>query len=103
MRFSPRGRSSMPPEPGDPAALHDMLKAGETVVRYVAGKTREEFESDEMLRDAVERKIEIIGEAARRLSQSLQDSNPQIPWRKIVATRHVLAHDYDEVNNDVVW
>lgn len=93
----------MPPDPSDAASLHDMIKAAETVIQYVLNKTREEYEREQILRDAVERRIEIIGEAARRLSKTFQDSHPEIPWRKVMATRHVLAHDYDEVDNNIVW
>lgn len=88
---------------GDPAILRDMLDAAEAVIRYIAGKDRASFDIDRMLRDAVERRIEIIGEAARRISDPFQKSHPEIPWRKIMGTRHVLAHDYDEVNPDIVW
>jgi uncharacterized protein with HEPN domain len=93
----------MPLERFDAACLHDMLKSAEAVGRYLTGKSRQDYEQDEMLRDAVERRIEIIGEAARRLSREFQEGHPGIPWRKIMATRHVVAHDYDEINNDIIW
>lgn len=54
----------MPRERGDAACLHDMLQAANAVGRFLAGKTREDFGRDEILRSAIERKIEIIGEAA---------------------------------------
>jgi uncharacterized protein with HEPN domain len=56
-----------------------------------------------LLRHAVERNIEIIGEAARRVSPRFRDAHPEIPWRPIMATRHILAHEYDEVDNTIVW
>jgi uncharacterized protein with HEPN domain len=87
----------------DAASLLDMISAGESISRYIAGKTRKDFDTDDMLRAAVERKIEIIGEAACRISDAFQAAHPTIPWRKVMGTRHVLAHDYDEVNNDIVW
>jgi uncharacterized protein with HEPN domain len=93
----------MPRKHGDEASLFDMLQAARGVLRHTAGKTRDDYEREEILRDAVERKIEIIGEGARRLSDPFQTRHPQIPWRIIMATRHILAHDYDEVDNDIVW
>ncbi|HEX8324567.1 MAG TPA: HepT-like ribonuclease domain-containing protein, partial [Tepidisphaeraceae bacterium] len=66
-------------------------------------QSRTDYEQNEMLRLAVERCIEIIGEAARRVPPAFRDANPQIAWRPIMATRHILAHDYDAVNNDTVW
>ncbi len=93
----------MPRDRGDPALLHDMLQAAQAVSRYLAGKTREDFLREEVLRSAVERKLEIIGEAARKISGAFQDANHRIPWQKIAATRHALAHDYDDVNEEIVW
>ncbi len=93
----------MPREHPPAAALLDMLDAAEAALEHVAGKTREDYEHQRLIRDAVERNIEIIGEAARRLSRDFRDQHPQIPWRIIMATRHILAHDYDAVDNDTVW
>jgi uncharacterized protein with HEPN domain len=93
----------MPREQSDPAALLDMLQAAEGALRHIHGKTREDYEREEIVRDAAERKIEIVGEAARRLSKAFTDQHPQVPWRIIMATRHILAHDYDEIDNDIVW
>ena len=68
---------------------------GETsFVTYLADKT---------LRLATERRIEIIGEAARNVSRAFQHAHPEIPWHKIVAMRHVLAHEYGEVKQETVF
>lgn len=93
----------MPPDRSNDAAVFDMLRAAEATLRHVAGKTRDDYEREELLRHAVERSIEIIGEAARRLTNEFREQYPQVPWRVIIATRHILAHDYDEVDNDIVW
>jgi len=93
----------MQPDRGDAAYLQDMVDAGEAVARHVAGKSRADYDSNEMLRDAVERRVEIFGEAARKLSKAMLDAHPEIPWRKIMGTRHILAHDYGEVDQDIMW
>lgn len=93
----------MPRDRTDAARLFDMLQAARAALRYTAGKTREEYEQQDLVRHAVERNLEIIGEAARRLSTNFRDEHAQIPWRAIMATRHILAHEYDEVDNDIVW
>jgi uncharacterized protein with HEPN domain len=93
----------MPRERSPAASLSDMLGAAEAALVHVAGKSRDDYENQKLLRDAVERNIEIIGEAARRLPPEFRDQHPEIPWRVIMATRHILAHDYDAVDNDIVW
>ena len=80
-----------------------MLDTGAAVLRHVSGKSRQDYDAQKMLRDAIERKVEIFGEAARRLSQVARDAHPEISWRKIMATRHILAHDYGKVNPDGLW
>lgn len=85
------------------AAVADMLNAAQTILQYTAGKTREMYEFDQFLRHAVERNIEIIGEAARRLPPVFRDAHPELPWRAIMGTRHILAHEYDAVDNDIIW
>lgn len=93
----------MPLDRAESASLYDMLRAAEATLRHVGGKTRDDYEREEMLRHAVERTIEIVGEAARRLPDSFRQAHPQVPWRAVMATRHILAHEYDEVDNDIVW
>jgi uncharacterized protein with HEPN domain len=93
----------MQPDEHDAALLYDMLMSGETVVRYVSARTREDFEQDGLLRDAVERRIEVIGEAARGVSRDLREAHPLIPWGKITTTRHILAHAYGDVDPDILW
>jgi uncharacterized protein with HEPN domain len=76
----------------DPANLYDMLKAAEMVQHHLKSKTFEDFLRDDLLQAAVERNIEIIGEAARRISGEFKQEHPEIPWRKIIAQRNVLIH-----------
>jgi len=87
----------------DAAYLLDMLEAARAVGRFIASKNQSDYQADELLRSAVERKVEVIGEAARRLSRAFTDGNPTVPWRQIMGTRHVLAHDYDTVDHFIVW
>jgi uncharacterized protein with HEPN domain len=51
----------------------------------------------------VERRVEIIGEAARRVSCAFRDAHPEIPWRSVIGQRHALAHDYGEIDDQRVW
>ena len=92
----------MPLEVRQAALLHDMLESARRATQYMTGRSRSDLDSDFMLADAVERRLEIIGEAARGLPEDFKSKYPEIPWRAIMATRHVLAHDYDEVNHDII-
>jgi len=93
----------MPHNKPDVGWLWDMFDAATAIVDFVSGKSFEDYVGDRMLRGAVERHIEIIGEAARHVSHELQIAHPEIPWRGIMAQRHVLAHDYGEIQHDLIW
>src|SRR3954471_22208973 len=87
----------------DPAWLLDMLDAARAVASFVAGRTLVDYQSDLMLRSAVERQVEIIGEAARGLSPTFPDAPPQNPWPQNMAQRHRLAHEYGDIDNALIW
>jgi uncharacterized protein with HEPN domain len=80
-----------------------MLQHARGVARAIKGRTPQQYAEDEDLRLLVERRLEIIGEAARRVSEAFRSAHPEIPWRKIIAQRNVLAHEYGEIQDDVVW
>lgn len=81
----------------DRLLLQDMLEAVEEVIETTP-PTKEEFDADKLVRSHVLRHIQIIGEAAWRISESLKGNFPQVPWKQIAGMRHVLVHNYFEVN-----
>ncbi len=87
----------------DDAYLEDILEAAKAVRRFTDGVSLEAFKANEEKYEAVNRKLEIIGEAARRLSPAAKNIFPEIPWRLVTAMRNILIHDYDDVDLDVVW
>ena len=80
-----------------------MLDAGQEAVRFTQGKTRAEFDVDRLLALALVTLIEIVGEAASRVTAESQRAHPDIPWRDIVAMRNRLIHGYFDVDLDRVW
>lgn len=93
----------MRPDKRDSAYLWDMREAAREVVEFVRGVSLEEYASQKMLRRAVERDVELIGEAASRVSAPFREAHPETPWRGIVRQRHVLAHDYGEILVDRIY
>ncbi len=93
----------MRPESSDISYLWDMLDASMAIQQFLVDKTFNDYNTDRLLRGAVERHIEIIGEAARNVSADFQSKHPQIPWIKIIAQRHVLAHEYGEILVERIW
>lgn len=83
--------------------LMDILDAVDRILSYVSGMSYDDFLADHKTQDAVARNIEIIGEAARALSQDFKDRHAQIPWSEIVAMRNVIVHQYFGILPDVVW
>ncbi|MDA8242312.1 MAG: DUF86 domain-containing protein [Nitrospiraceae bacterium] len=81
----------------------DILEAAKLAVSYIMGKSREEFLNDSQCQDAVIRRFEIIGEAARRISEDSRDANPELPWNEMIAMRNVMIHEYDDVDLPIVW
>jgi len=84
-------------------ALTDIGDAIERIERYVTGLSRDAFVNDRLRRDAVERCIEIISEASRRVPEDLKARHPMIPWARIAAIGNVFRHEYDEVSPTLVW
>lgn len=80
----------------------DVIEAIERIERYsVRGEAA--FRSDELIQSWMTREIQIIGEAARSVSQDLRDRTPDIPWPKIIGMRHLLVHQYFDIDLDIVW
>ena len=93
----------MQPEDRIHAYLWDMREAARSIAEFVQDATFHQYCTDKKLRSAVERQIEIIGEAARHISPQFQNAHPEIPWRLIIAQRNVLIHDYGDVKNERIW
>jgi len=86
------------------AHLHDILHAGRAVGEFVAGRTFEDYSSDELLRSAVERKFAIMGEALNRIRRDAPALLSRIrDHRDIISFRNILVHGYDAIDDRIVW
>ncbi|MDJ1168503.1 DUF86 domain-containing protein [Roseofilum sp. BLCC_M154] len=83
--------------------LLDMLNAAKLAQEFALGIGWEEFQADLMRQAAITREIEIIGEAARRISEESQAEVPEIPWHQIIGMRNRIVHEYDRLNLATIW
>lgn len=93
----------MQPDQNDAGYLWDMLEAAREATHFIRGVSFSGYTRDRMRQRAVERAVEIVGEAASRVSLPFRDAHPEIPWRQIIAQRNVLAHEYGEVLQEKIW
>jgi uncharacterized protein with HEPN domain len=87
----------------DQATLTDIVRACDLTQRFVDGLDLEAFLADEKTQAAVLHEITIIGEAVKRLSHTVRDARPSIPWRLMAGMRDRLVHDYNTVDLEEVW
>jgi uncharacterized protein with HEPN domain len=93
----------MQPDEADAAHLWDMHRFATEVASLVEGMDYHAFVADWPKRRAVERCIEIVGEAASHVSPRFRDAHSEIPWRAITAQRNILAHQYGDIRIDAIW
>jgi uncharacterized protein with HEPN domain len=80
-----------------------MLNAVREAVHFAEGKTRDDLGKDRLLALGLMKCIEIIGEAASKISEDCRETLPEIPWKSILGMRNRLVHAYFEIDLDVVW
>ncbi len=87
----------------DKQYLLDILNAAQIALQYIEGITREQFFQNIQLQDALVRRLEIIGEASRRVSETGRQELPSIDWKQIIGMRNRLIHEYDDIDLFLVW
>ncbi len=87
----------------DENRLKHMLDAAQEAVGFAAGRTRSDLDTDRALVLALVKEIEIIGEAASKVSDQTKNKHPEIPWHDITGMRNRLVHAYFDVDLDIVW
>ena len=89
--------------PADRLRLEHMLTAARDTLDSVSGRSRESLARDRMLLRSIERELEIIGEAANKVSGEFRVSHPEIPWADMIGMRNRLTHAYFDIDLDMVW
>jgi len=93
----------MPETNRDLASLWDMAQAIVNINEVITDTNREQFLANWREQSIIERQLEILGEAARRISEDFQQEHSDIDWRKIIGLRNVIAHQYDRIEPDLIW
>lgn len=89
--------------PDDLIRIRHMVDAIRSTIRFTQGRERADLDNDEMLAFALVRAIEIVGEAATKISSETREQYPEVPWAAIIGMRHRLIHAYFDINHDILW
>jgi uncharacterized protein with HEPN domain len=87
----------------DEARIRHMIDAIEAALRFASGRDRADLEADEMLLFALVRAVEIVGEAASKLSPDARAQAPEVPWSAVTGMRNRLVHAYFDIDRDILW
>lgn len=89
--------------PDDRIRIRHMRDAVDRALRYIEGSSRQALDDDEMLRLAITKLVEIVGEAAKQVSEPTRNAHPSVPWSAAARMRDRLIHHYFDVDLDVLW
>jgi uncharacterized protein with HEPN domain len=80
-----------------------MIEAIDNIIEFVEEKTFDSYGKDKILRFAIIKNLEIIGEAAYLLSKDFKSKNDSIEWNDIIGMRHILVHGYYQIKDEIIW
>jgi uncharacterized protein with HEPN domain len=83
--------------------LEEILDCISHIGKYVSGKTKEDFETDELLLDGVCMRLQQIGEMAAKIDENIRQQAPEIPWKSVIGFRNKVAHEYVYLEVDEIW
>ncbi|NER22752.1 MAG: DUF86 domain-containing protein [Symploca sp. SIO1B1] len=87
----------------DAGYLWDMVQAIKNIQEFLGNVSYNDYLDSILLQSAVERQLEVLGEAARRISDVFQQAHPEIDWRGTIGLRNIIAHQYDKVEQETLW
>jgi uncharacterized protein with HEPN domain len=89
--------------PDDVVRIRHMIEAAESAQRFIVGRHRGDLNTNEMLSFALIRAVEIIGEAASKISEETRRAVSSVPWTAIISMRNRLIHAYFDIDHDILW
>lgn len=91
------------PQPDDDIRIRHLIEAATKAVEFAVGRDRAALDQDEMLRLATTKLVEIVGEAAKQVSDETRQAHPDVPWSAAARMRDRLIHHYFDINLDILW
>jgi Uncharacterized conserved protein len=91
------------PQPDDDVRIAHLIEAAEKAVAFAADRDRAALDADELLRLALTKLVEIVGEAAKQVSEATRQAYPDVPWSAAARMRDRLIHHYFDINLDILW
>ncbi len=88
--------------PDEKLFIH-MFDAAKQILEYLSGMNRDQFMQSRLHQDAVIRNFQVIGEAARRMSNDMRIDHPEFEWRKMIGLRTMVIHEYFRIDLEVIW
>ena len=90
-------------KPKDNERLLHMIEAVDNILEFVEGKSFEEYKSNKILKFAVIKNLEIIGEAAHLLTKDFKQQHNSVQWNDMIGMRHILVHGYYQIRDEIIW
>jgi uncharacterized protein with HEPN domain len=90
-------------KPRDKERLQHIIEAIDNIFEFVQGKSFEDYKKDKVLRFAVIKNLEIVGEAAYLLTKNFKTEHASVDWHDIIGMRHILVHGYYQIRDEIIW
>jgi uncharacterized protein with HEPN domain len=90
-------------KPKDNERLLHMIEAIDNIFEFINGKSFEVYKNDKILRFAIIKNLEIIGEAAYLLTKEFKANHGNVEWNDIIGMRHILVHGYYQIKDEIIW
>lgn len=87
----------------DTVRIRHMIDAAESALRFIKGRKRSDLDHDQMLAFALVRAVEVVGEAASKVTSEGRTELPAVPWAAVTGMRNRLVHAYFDINHDILW
>lgn len=93
----------MSEKPRDNERLNHMIEAIDNIFEFIENKSFDEYKQDKILRFAIIKNLEIIGEAAYFLTKDFKEKNDSVEWADMIGMRHILVHGYYQIRDEIIW